>query len=1318
MSRFARACKGSIAIFLIMIMLPMFVCAGLVVDGARASAARTLLSDAGDMAINAALSEYEQVLKDVYGLFAVSDPKNLSQNVERYFLNTLEGSAVLEGTDSYTRQFMNQFFSNLNEFETQDWTFDNIVDAQSKSFNLTYVQDSALSSPRVLEAQIIEFMKYRAPIELGKGILSKIKAFGDTKAQVDAVNKQLTYNEELNNLQDACKAAYKAIIKHIGPKPPDNHPLYDEYCDDSDFRASYLGAPELDDTPLYATVVWRCMELVSSHLRMYFTWKDKIDAATSVDSSIKSSYVSTLSGLDDLRKFSKVLGDATIKNESVKTKSDSLATMYSGLPASGTEDARLGKEVSYVVEVEKALKSDDVKYAIMLNSIVDEYAQKARTRYNNRNIADTTSDAWTSRKNQIVQDAIEAFPLPTPEVPEPTVRAKNNVVCNSSSKLAEENIKYESNENINGLNGVNAKVSQLQKSDLTAQVNNAKKLISGDSSVPVAYDIVVRVGGAVENILGWNRRATAYMGSARATLAAYHKQLKLAESSLKDAIEKTKAISVEALKAAKDGWRNSVQSGLQDGDVKTNMQAQIDNAPDDNLSIADRDRLVELMNDDLKVIQDVISKIEGIKYFDKQLYKTVSSSAESQFGAIKDHTGSTAAEIMTKSGITNSIEKVAKPASVNNGQALPSTKSILPNTKDDSEYAQLKGVSFANFVPIPVPEKVNPDETGKLKFWTFLVRICTPKDPPADAPSKETAKADKKSTLERGNKDIPSDSAPTEGTPAISADLVDWKKLLESVQADALMENSTLVDDEDAKDVSGAKNSLNSFGGIFGDLGSILSGAMETLRDNLYVEEYITGMFSNAVDVKEPDRPTLTRIPLNKTNNTYFGAEQEYILFGLGTAGKNVAATQGMIFGIRFALNCIFAFTNSEIRAMTNLAALAIAGWTGFGVPIVQAVLTLALALAESGIDLKELVDGKDVVVYKTAGTWTMSLSGAAKALASAAGEEAIKIGGKAINNVFGKIDEFAQGKITDISGDIKGYIDDTIAGIYESVKDAVMMPVLSLESNIVSTGQMTADEIKGKLIDNLNNSKSNGASPVDKAKNAAIDFVKGQCDALASQISNNLASQISNNKVTAISDMVSSKLDGMKDDISGIIKGYVDDAASELTAATAEATSKGKDFAQEKLTSAVESFNNKITGQIDDKLGQFGSVPSGKSNSIAAAITLNYQEYIKLFLLMGMIGKKDNFLVRTALLIGENAKSDFVIPDKAKPINGNTKFDIQEAYTMVQATATITVRTTFLDILSPVEVVTAEGNTYRELDYSKIGTGRMSMKYNGVMGY
>lgn len=56
---FFEKTKGSISLFLALIMLPMMTVAGLIVDGARISAAKASLSGAGDLATTASSERWK-----------------------------------------------------------------------------------------------------------------------------------------------------------------------------------------------------------------------------------------------------------------------------------------------------------------------------------------------------------------------------------------------------------------------------------------------------------------------------------------------------------------------------------------------------------------------------------------------------------------------------------------------------------------------------------------------------------------------------------------------------------------------------------------------------------------------------------------------------------------------------------------------------------------------------------------------------------------------------------------------------------------------------------------------------------------------------------------------------------------------------------------------------------------------------------------------------------------------------------------------------------------------------------------------------------
>ena len=213
--KFVEKTRGAVSIFLIMIMLPMFVLAGGAVDGSRIHSAKVAITGAGDLAMNAALADYETVLKDVYGLFAMSKTVDeLEENVSRYFKNTLENTGVLGGETSYSQAWIDSIVSSAFADGDAPTSSQNVLKATVDSFGLISMNNSMLGNPDVLERQIVEYMKIRGPVSLGKGLLTKLGCLGETSKQTDAIKAKVEYEKDLSSLQEACETAYNAITSY------------------------------------------------------------------------------------------------------------------------------------------------------------------------------------------------------------------------------------------------------------------------------------------------------------------------------------------------------------------------------------------------------------------------------------------------------------------------------------------------------------------------------------------------------------------------------------------------------------------------------------------------------------------------------------------------------------------------------------------------------------------------------------------------------------------------------------------------------------------------------------------------------------------------------------------------------------------------------------------------------------------------------------------------------------------------------------------------------------------------------------------------
>ncbi len=63
--------KGTISVFLTIILVPVLLLGGLTTDAARICMSKAVISDAGEMAMNAGLAQYNEELHDEYGLLVM-----------------------------------------------------------------------------------------------------------------------------------------------------------------------------------------------------------------------------------------------------------------------------------------------------------------------------------------------------------------------------------------------------------------------------------------------------------------------------------------------------------------------------------------------------------------------------------------------------------------------------------------------------------------------------------------------------------------------------------------------------------------------------------------------------------------------------------------------------------------------------------------------------------------------------------------------------------------------------------------------------------------------------------------------------------------------------------------------------------------------------------------------------------------------------------------------------------------------------------------------------------------------------------------------
>lgn len=174
--------RGIITVFVTLIMVPVVAITGIMVDVSRLKLYSSQAVMAADAYGDAVLSQFDNLLKELYGLFSVTQDK--------------EGLAALETLEKY----MGYSFHPNGDKKG----FSGFMPYQDADVVLTYekVPGASLSNHNVLMTQIAEFMKYRVieeALEDG-GILSALEEFDSLDGDMDAM-------ESRNDITDSCSEA-------------------------------------------------------------------------------------------------------------------------------------------------------------------------------------------------------------------------------------------------------------------------------------------------------------------------------------------------------------------------------------------------------------------------------------------------------------------------------------------------------------------------------------------------------------------------------------------------------------------------------------------------------------------------------------------------------------------------------------------------------------------------------------------------------------------------------------------------------------------------------------------------------------------------------------------------------------------------------------------------------------------------------------------------------------------------------------------------------------------------------------------------------
>ncbi len=1546
-----KAIRGSISVLLVIILLPMMTFSAVIVDTSRLNMAKEMMSSAGDLTMNTALANYDTILKDVYGLFAMSQEKTeaqLAADLKNYFEETISGYGVVSKAEAgdYVESLMGNFNVLLSDTgEYQNTQLNDLLKLENLTLEADRIDSSALANSSVLRNQIVEYMKFRAPLEFGMSFIDALKSFEVADEQMKVVDAQVKAQEGTEDVSTACSKLiklireYDTLVKDINSgskavkglqnstdgivipikdydtqiqkyltnwgenythinklmmvflaKAPTVNEVYlvkqnvgagvyfiktdgsDVVYENSGINVTVTTKSNRSEAKTQVLNQITAMESLTSKANIYdgknFINKDHINsektAFVNEDSAIEN-YIAYEKFLKDLHpdiKYSdvrnmleqiyilgkyfdnyegKIKSEINTANTNLQAAKNTLAQINNTINGinsrlsgyvTAISDACsefVGEEQEYkflerasahkttaTVLLERTLPDISGNYSAYYNTYFASASSSNYSKYLQlyKDVANTLKNNGSSAEQAVAKAALAYLDSGSSKTLEKyfesevsvinrglTIELRDFFICLYNNNETTEDFR-------NGISEYNTAVQK--KSAAQTDVNNKQRiyddLVSDYNSTKTSYTGCLAkfknfVKAYQDDAYYYGNYITTATNIINRETGAVQKQFNDICSNINELTNKLSAIKTQAgtvwtkideyekkLKAWSDANDTYAQNNSTDSFSK---QTASDIATaESNYNKKSLETLQNFVSNEQKTgiydrFSDFYTYLQGdvyFKYGGKRLHEIKNSTDAKD--AAKSNIASISEEVITTAIATTNLGYLYKTGPEE--EFRPYTMEMARSEETDAadKVGQLcflepvvMQIQFLKYLNSSYPETAPTVEEGET-------------DPKVDYEKTEEDLKSPDKSIDAMGKDDGTGGGTSAGGKTVDRYGYSYKSTTLSDTDKSTRPSKDKVTssepDNSAFALSENEKASDNVGKQSGALSTILTGlgsAVTAGLENAYILTYLFENFSyntmiqDAVMEGEVDKlggkdapmanltnakallsgetlgkykdnlKTLSGITKRADNNYLYGAEIEYILFGNTTPSKNVTSAKASIYAIRFCFNCIYAFTNTEIRNTTMAAGLAVQAATLGIVPyqVVQIVLQLALAAAESAVDMDMMMSGLDVAIVKTKETWMLSVTTAVKTVGSVMADTAANYAGKAINAVAGGLQKVVDASADKISGAIDDLkkdlqtsaekavtdtIDQMFSAVLNKVEDVLnRMQFVELKSrqeiiNWVDTELTAAQTAINSELDSRFGSSDVGKKVLKIFKEQGyvanvINDVKTKVAAAipdntpATQAVETVLAELINIKMSMI-DVVTGNINAMLSQVQTIAKDAVSEATTELSGLIGE---KGEELSEEAAERIKEEANRITNDFVDKTLSKIDTTAGGGSggNSIASVIKFGYKEYLMLFtyiaICAGGTAENNKILLRTADLIQFNI-AHAAAGASFKHAKG-TAFQMKNACTYISVKATAELDMFFMNLDLFASVVEDESEVTTESDR----TGTL-IKYKGILGY
>lgn len=1013
--------NGSITVFLSIILVPMLLFVSIMVDSSAYMLSKASVESAGELATNAALANYDTVLRDVYGLFAMSqaadDPNQaLKDNVKEYFEDSLTANGIIdEADDIWDSDTLNWVTDVINGAFGLDYdSLPGIVNAGlDENAVIQYVPDSSLANPEVLWTQIVEYSEYRVPVNAAMSALDSLGAFKKVAAQSDVLQSKTEMDEKLEDVNDGLKKLYNSIQEFdakVGEVETAMDGVKDAEFGFEEAKAALLAChsilTEIEIAPLNSPIA-KCTKGKYSSI-----YDDLVFLAE--DSNNEYYYCKVAGGVETVMNYklwekNKLLKDISAEYDKEKAKADEAYKAmeayhdkvkgYGAYSNMDLENAYNGCETSNPVKLKEALDKYKVfsEHVISLERIrlsVDEAKQPDYT-YSDAalNPSDETIKKFY-KEPKVSKNATAAEKKDAQE--KAWENAKKDAIADAKQDEEDAQDKLFDSDKVVLDGKISGTIKSYQKN--SSNYKEALKIYQNNFQI---YD---------KRLKEYLRKINALMKPLAdpATDLAYVKSFQwdwwntnygTKAHLVREAAEEVRK-QISALNTAAENCKKAV-GNYEEGYVQADEGTTSDNFSATLMKDADN-ICAKYSEEDLNEIIEQVTAVEryvswpsgpmgilasldayqlcGVSI--RNYLKGMDDISDNFMQGMVDHLVN---EYSDNSAVKGALQKAVERGTFYNFDretetlAIPEglDTSVLHNMGNDksnpynayntNHSCYLKRISEAG-----VKTADGGDSINIPAFYFYLITLFEAKQPDKNETKKEDITNYQKKQEEEAKKDN--------------------DKGLEN-----LSYSMDLLDGVPSGNQEGDKGNVKEGSGIFAFLKRVIASFQnivhavthlngENVAETLLVCEYIMNEFSLYSDKLTAEtegeekygkhaKKTFSNVEINAANNAMYGCEVEYILYGVKGSKKkkflflefgkdkgpevNVNCAREDIFAARMMFNTVFAMTDSTIDNETLPPSMAIQAATGgiFPYQLAQTIIKLCLALAESNNDVQHIVD-------------------------------------------------------------------------------------------------------------------------------------------------------------------------------------------------------------------------------------------------------------------------------------------------------------------------------------------------------------------------